>query len=180
MVYTLIKPSINTNIMMEKFLYPNLPVRCIITNPSECGKSVIPSNLYLIIINEYDEIYIYSSSLHQDLYQRNKCFSNFIPIHIIPKIVNDEDFDIVVEEIVKNKDIEKSDTEIGTYESIDELKLRQDCENNSIVILDGLNQKEMDDPRVEATFERSRHINLSIFIINQDYYELRKNNTLQL
>ena len=25
---------------MEKFLYPNHPVRCIITGPSECGKSV--------------------------------------------------------------------------------------------------------------------------------------------
>ena len=32
----------------------------------------------------------------------------------------------------------------------------------------------MDDPRVQATFKRSRHINLSIFIISQDYYELSK------
>ena len=30
----------------------------------------------------------------------------------------------------------------------------------------------MNDPRVEATFKRSRHKNLSIFIISQDYYEL--------
>ena len=30
----------------------------------------------------------------------------------------------------------------------------------------------MDDPRVQAMFKRSRHNNLSIFIISQDYYEI--------
>ena len=32
----------------------------------------------------------------------------------------------------------------------------------------------MNDPRVQAMFKRSRHNNLSIFIISQDYYELSK------
>ena len=32
----------------------------------------------------------------------------------------------------------------------------------------------MDDPRNQAMFKRSRHNNLSIFIISQDYYELSK------
>ena len=32
----------------------------------------------------------------------------------------------------------------------------------------------MNDPRVQAMFERSRHNNLSISIISQDYYELPK------
>ena len=32
----------------------------------------------------------------------------------------------------------------------------------------------MNDPRVQAMLKRSRHINLSIFIISQDYYELSK------
>ena len=32
----------------------------------------------------------------------------------------------------------------------------------------------MNDPRVQAMFERSGHNNLSIFIICQDYYELPK------
>ena len=41
-----------------------------------------------------------------------KGFSNDIPIHIIPKNLNEEDIDMVIEEIVKNKDFEKSDTEI--------------------------------------------------------------------
>ena len=54
---------------MEEILYPNHPVRCNITGPSDCGKSVIVTNLILNIVNEYNKIYIYSPSLHQDLYQ---------------------------------------------------------------------------------------------------------------
>ena len=160
---------------MEKILYPSHPVRCIITGPSECGKSIFLTNLILNIINEYDKIYIYSPSLHQDLYQKLiKCFSNYIPIHMIPNILNEEDIDIVIEEVINNKDFQKSNTKIETYESIEELKFPQEYENNSIIILDDLNQKEMDDPRVQAMFKRSRHNNLSIFIISQDYYELSK------
>ena len=98
---------------MEKILYPNHPVRCIITGPSECGKSVFLTNLILNIINDYDKIYIYSPSLHQDLFQKLiKCFSNYIPIHIIPKILNEEDIDVVIEKLVKNKDFEQSDTDL--------------------------------------------------------------------
>ena len=88
---------------MEKNLYPSHLVRCIITGPSECGKSVLLTNLILKIINEYDKIYIYSPSLHQDLYQKViRCFSDYIPIHIIPNILNEYDIDLVIDEIVKN------------------------------------------------------------------------------
>ena len=160
---------------MEKLLYPNHPLRCIITAPSECGESVFLTNLFPNIVKEYEKIYIYSPSLHQDLYQKLiKYFSNHLPIRIIPNILNEEDIDIVIEEIVNNKDFEKSNTEIETFDNIEELKYPQDYENNSIIILDDLNQKEMDDPRVQAMFKRSRHNNLSIFIISQDYYELSK------
>ena len=55
---------------MEKFLYPSHPVRSIITGPSNVGESVFLTNLILNIINEFDKIYIYSPSLHQDLYQK--------------------------------------------------------------------------------------------------------------
>ena len=109
---------------MEKILYPSHPVRCIITGPSECGISVFLTNLILYFINEYDKIYIYSPSLHQDLYQKLfKCFSNYIPNNIIPNILNEKDIDLVIEEIVTYKDFEKSDTETQTFESIEELKL---------------------------------------------------------
>ena len=165
---------------MDKILYPSHPCRCIITGPSIVGKNYFLTNLILNIVNEYDKIYIYSPSLHQELYQKLiKCFSNHIPIHIIPNILNEEDIDIVIEEIINNKDFQKSDIEIETFDNIEELKFPQDYENNSVIILDDLNQKEMDDARVQAMFKRSRHNNLSIFIISQDYYKLsKKNNTL--
>ena len=148
---------------MDKYLYPQYSCRVIITEPSECGKSVFSTNLILNIINEYDKKYIYSPSLHQNLYQKLiKCFTYYISINIIPNILNEEDIDIVIDEIVINKDFVKSDTEIQTYESIEDLKFPQEYENNSIIILDDLNEKEMDDPRVQAMFKRSRHNNLSI------------------
>ena len=160
---------------MEKTLYPSHPVRCIITGPSCSGKSVFLTNLILNIINEYDKIYIYSPSLHQDLYQKLiKCFSKYIPIHIIPNILNEEDIDIVIEEIVKNKEFQKSNAEIETYESIEELKFPQEYIDGGVIILDDLNEKEMNDSRVQAMFKRSRHNNFSIFIISQDYYDLPK------
>ena len=56
--------------MMEIFLYPNHPVRCIKTGPSNVGKSVFLTKLILNIINDCDKIYIYSNSLHRDLYQK--------------------------------------------------------------------------------------------------------------
>ena len=95
---------------MEKILYPNHPARVIITGPSEGGKSVFLTNLILNIINEYHKIYIYSPSIHQNLYQKIiKCFSNYIPINIIPNFLKEEDIDIVIDEIVNNKDFQKSD-----------------------------------------------------------------------
>ena len=104
-----------------------------------CGKSVFLTNLVLNIINEYDKIYIYSPSLHQDLYQKLiKCFTNYLSIHIIPNILNENDIDVVLEEIVNHKNFEKSDTEIETYESIEELKFPQEYDGG-IIILDDLN-----------------------------------------
>ena len=157
------------------FLYLKHPVRCIITGPSNVGKSYFLTNLILYTINEYDKIYIYSPSLHQDLYRKTiKCFSNYIPIQIIPNILNEEDIDIVIEEIVNNKDFEKSVIDIETFNNIEELRFPQDYEKNSIIILDDLNEKEIIKDKIQAMFKRGRHNNLSIFLINQDFYELPK------
>ena len=127
------------NFNSDKIFHPQHPLKCIKTGPSECGKSVFLTNLILNFINEYDKIYIYSPSLHQDLYQKlYKCFSNYIPINIIPNFLNEGDIDVVIEEIVNNKDFEKSNTEIETFESIEELKFPKENENNSIITLDDL------------------------------------------
>ena len=160
---------------MEKVLYPSHPLRCIITGPSNVGKTYFLSNKVLNIINEYDKIYIYLPSLHQDLYQKLiRCFSNYILINIIPNILNEEDIDIVIEEIVNNKDFEKSNIEIETFDNIEELKYPQDYEDNSVIILDDLNEKEINNEKIQDMFKRGRHNNLSIFIISQDYYEIPK------
>ena len=119
---------------IDKFQYPTHPVRCIITGPSECGKSVFLPKLILNIINQYDEINIFSPSLHQNLSQNLiKCFSNYIPIHLIPNILNEEDIDVVIEEIVNNKDFEKSDIEKETFDSLEELKYPQEFEDGVLL-----------------------------------------------
>ena len=47
--------------IMEKFLYPQDPVRCIITGPRECGKSTFLTDL---ILNNIDDMIKYTS-IHQ-------------------------------------------------------------------------------------------------------------------
>ena len=158
---------------MEKFLYPQHPVRCVLWGPSNVGKSVFLTVLILYIIKDIYKIYIHSPSPNQDFYQKlMKCFSNYIPINITPTFFNEQDIHLVIEKIVNIKDFEKSGCEIETYEPIEKLKFPQDYEDEGNINLDDLNEKEMNDPRVQATFKRSRHCNLSVFIISQDYYEL--------
>ena len=70
--------------------------------------------------------------------------------------------------------MEKSDTEKEKYQSIEDLNYPQvyKSDQSIVIILDKLNQKEMEDPRVQAMCKRSRHNNISIFIISQDYSDL--------
>ena len=77
---------------MVKFSDATHPVRCIITGPNKCGKKCFPTNLFLKNNNDFEKIYIYSPSVHQDLYQKFFiCFSNYIPLNIIPNILSEED-----------------------------------------------------------------------------------------
>ena len=113
--------------------------------------------------------FFYSPTLHHELYQKLfNCFSNYIPIHIIPNILNEGDIDIVIEEMVNDKDFEKSPTERETHESIEELKFPQKYEDGCIIILEDLNEKEMNDSRVQLILKHSRHNTLSTFIISRD------------
>ena len=80
----------------------------------------------------------------------------------------------MIDEIVNIKDLEKSDISIETFDNIEELRHPQDYENNTIIILDDLNEKEINNDKIQAMFKGGRHNNLSIFINSQDYYELPK------
>ena len=55
---------------MEELSYPNQPIRCNITGPTECGKSGFLTKLILKISNGHNKINIYSTTLHQDFYQK--------------------------------------------------------------------------------------------------------------
>ena len=154
---------------IDEFLYPPHLVFCIINRPSNVGKSVLLTNLILNFINEYDKIYIYSPSLPQEFYQKLiNSFTNYLPIHIIPNCLNEEDFDLVFERVINTKDFEKSNSEIETYESIEELKFPQDYDDGGIFILGDLNEKDSNDYWVQAMFKRTRHNKLSIFVIAED------------
>ena len=120
---------------MKNVLYPTHLVCCNITGPSECGKSVFLTNLVLNSSNELDQIYIYSPSLHQDLYQQFfKCFCNNTLVYKIPKVLNEEDIDVVTDEIVNDKHFEISDTEIEMYESIEKFKDPQEYDGGGVLL----------------------------------------------
>ena len=89
-------------------------------------------------MNEYYQIIFSSPSQHQDLYQKLfKCFSNYIPKNIIPNFVIRE---VTSDEIVYNKDSEKSETGKETHDSKEELKHPEE-KDSGILILEDLNKK---------------------------------------
>ena len=61
-----------------------------------------------------------------------------------------------------------------TYDIIEDMRHPQEYENNSIFIPDDLNEKEINNDKIQAMFKRGRHKNLSKFIFSQDYYEMPK------
>ena len=66
---------------MKKLLYPNQPVRCIISGKSNSGKSSLLFKILFNIINDFDKIYIHSPTIHQPSYQKIiKCFQSFFTI----------------------------------------------------------------------------------------------------
>ena len=78
---------------MNKILYPSNPVRAIITGPSNSGKTHFLTKLILNNIDDFQKIYIYSPSLHQDLYQKLiKCFNAFLPLTVIQNILKRRNF----------------------------------------------------------------------------------------
>ena len=78
---------------------------------------------------------------------------------------------MLIGEIVKDKRFEKSDCEIETDESIEELNFPQEYNSNQsiVIILDDINRKEMKISRVQAIFKRSRQNNIYTFLKSQDY-----------
>ena len=89
-------------------------------------------------------------------------------------MINEDDTDWVIDEIVNEKDFEKSDTRTETGDLIEELKNPQGFQDGDEIFPDDINERGMIDPRTQTLFKRSRHNNLSILTIIWDYYELSK------
>ena len=93
---------------------------------------------------------------------------------MIPSVLNEESSNLVYDKIVNENDCGDSDREIETFESmIYQLKTPQVYEDGAIILVD-LNELEMGDLRFQVLFRRSRHNNLLIFLISQEYRELPK------
>ena len=95
---------------MEKILYPEIPVRCIISGKSNSGKSTLLFKILFNFINDFDKIYIYSPTIHQTNYQKLiKCFQSFLPLNIIDNIlqadIDLEDLDDIIEVLINDKDL---------------------------------------------------------------------------
>ena len=119
----------------------------------------------------------YTHHLHIEIYIQKEIrkFTNYIPKNIITNILHEEDIDLIFDEIVKRKKIEKSETEIENFETIEELKQPQECDSDQpiFVILDDLIEKQRNGgPRVQAMFKRSRQNNILIFVIRKELLEL--------
>ena len=71
---------------------------------------------------------------------------------------------------------QRSQIEVKTYESLEDLKFPQEFDSDFpiVSILYDWKEKQNSDPRVQAMLQRSKHSNISIFILSRDYYELLK------
>ena len=94
-----------------------------------------------------------------------------MPIKKIPKILNEEDIDLIFEEIVSDGNFEKSKLRSGKYRSTEDFKNPQEYDSG-IFLLKDLKERRKSDPRIQATFERSGQNNLSVFIFSNDYHVL--------
>ena len=163
---------------MEKLLYPEKPIRCIISGKSASGKSTLLFKILFDIITDFNKIFIYSPTIHQPVYQTLiKCLESFIPLNVIKNVlelkISLEELQPLIEEIINEEDFESSQIECESYDNIDELKNAQEYDpyKHNVIILDDLNKEQLNDKRVQMLFKRGRHNNLSVFVITHGFYE---------
>ena len=138
--------------MVEKYVYPESPVRCIISGKSASGTSNLLFKILFNIINNFDKTNIYSPTIHQPVYKTNiRCLNNFLPLNVIQSFLSEviplDELDKTIEEIVTHEDFESSHIECESYEDINELKNAQDYDPDihNVIILDDLNHQQLND-----------------------------------
>ena len=132
----------------------------------------------LNIIMEFAKIHIYPPSLHHNSYQNLlEDYSVFVPINIIQDMLKKwRRLRRLTVEVFNDEDFERSQAGRETFEAIEELKNPQhyDSDSTIIMIVYDLNEKSLNDPRVQAMFKRSTLSNISTSIMSQDSFELPK------
>ena len=91
-------------------MYPEKPVRCIISGKSASGKSTLLFKILFNIINDFDKLFIYSPTIHQPVYQTLiKCLESFIPLNVIKNVlelkISLEELQPLIEEIINDEDL---------------------------------------------------------------------------
>ena len=154
---------------MRKFLWPLHSARVVTTGLSEFAKICFVAKKTSNIINDFGKIYISSPSIHQGLYQKIlRSFSNFIPVSKIQNILNEEVLGQLVEETVNHQTLDASELELETFESIEGMNYPLDFNREFSIVfpLDDSIEKQLNDPRLQTLFERSRH-RIRFFFQNQ-------------
>ena len=159
------------------FLLPSPIVRMLIIGRSGCGKT---SALFkILLVNgwlDYNELHVYSKSLHQLEYKILKArFDKGHSKSDIVKMFNESNnFNVTVDEYIKNLPTKsKHKSSIAFYENV-ELILdpsELNCNKKSLFIFDDimLRKKQSTVGRFRT---RGRHNNCSCIYMSQNYYKL--------
>ena len=137
-------------------------MRCINTRPSEKGKKVIQTKLVLYFFNESEKnIHKLSKSSARYI---SRIIQKFLWLHTYshnPNYSQWRTLDVVISEVVTDKNFQKSEIEKKTFESKNEIKYPQENDSDQTVVFisDDLNEKERN--RLENN-QCSKDLNITI------------------
>jgi hypothetical protein len=150
-------------------LLPN-SIRACIIGKSGCGKTNLLMNLLLQDYLDYNNLYIFSTTLYQPLYQI-----------LISGLTNGLSKKVISECILKQKfTIDKKENEnnciqvhcFDDYENVPDPK-EIDPNLKTLIIFDDIMLEKQN--KVENYYTRDRHNNVDCFYISQNYIKLPKN-----
>ena len=159
------------------FLLPSPTIRMLIIGRSGCGKTSLL--LKMLLENgwlDYNELYVYSKSLHQPEYKILKAgFDKGYSKSDIVKMFNDSNnINVTVDEYVKKLPTKcKSKITVAFYENFESIPdpSELNCDKRSLFIFDDV-MLEKKQNTSESFFTRGRHNNCSCIYISQNYHKL--------
>lgn len=172
------KPIIwnNSNLYNQKnhFLLASPSCRCLIIGTSSCGKT----NLLLRMLLkknwlDYNDLYIFSKSLHQPEYKLLKsCFMNGYSKSDTLKTIQCQEGD--VDNVINDLALKgEPNINVNYFEDSDSIPDPKDVDskNNNLFIFDDI-MTDKNQSKAEDYYTRGRHNNISCFYISQNYFKL--------